>query len=831
MKIAKQLLEYLNKHIIENEFAKELIVDAISYRFGMTQEAQKQLSITFLLAGDHATGKTHTAKIVADFFNTQNSYRTFTLDLSAYKSYNSGGDINGSEKTYNNSGPGKLTTHLCKYPQSCIILENFDKAHHNVQEVFISALQQGYIRDSYGFTFENDALTNDNYDEKLSENRIIFEIPCENSIFILTTLEGKDFYKKTTFMEQLKTKESAIKDIFLESVLKRNHVNDTSTIGFSPSIASVLQGVFFIPMIPLGFQPTSLLLERHIASLKTISGCALHVKDAKSIAQALVLSSGPQFNLQKILNTSQQKLLDPLLDHLREDNSIATKVRISMDEASKNILQSLIKEIGEEKILKMMFQKNLRLDISITCKDFNFIFDLKLHINPILQKSFDPSNYTGTNKGFIFQIPEVSFEDIAGHKQAKSKLKEVINYLKNPKELQRFGISMPKGMLLYGPPGSGKTMLAKAFAHEADLPFIATTGTDLLSIETMNEIFKRANEYAPSIIFIDEIDAIGHRDGSAKDPLINYFLTELNGFSDNPEEMVFIIAATNFKEKLDPAIVRSGRLDMHIEIPALDAEARAYFIDKILEKPTNGTFDKDKLVMFTSGMSGADLQKIAREVSIDAIRKGLKGFTHEMIIEQINILKYGERICSIGLEKTMQAVSYHEAGHAVISKALLPDLKIEQIVVSPRNNALGFVAYNFEGEYNNLTYEEIKNRICIAYAGRIAQIEKFGQKGLDSGAQNDIDVATNLACYAITSLGMDEELGYVNFKTIKHILGNGHTDTLVQERICHLLDTQKKRTEVLIKEHWTDIESVAKVLMKEEFLHEKKFYSIIKKVK
>ncbi len=314
--------------------------------------------------------------------------------------------------------------------------------------------------------------------------------------------------------------------------------------------------------------------------------------------------------------------------------------------------------------------------------------------------------------------------------------------------------------------------------------------------------------------------------------LINYFLTELNGFSDNPEEMVFIIAATNFKEKLDPAIVRSGRLDMHIELPALDAQARAYFIDKILQKPTHGTFDKDKLVMFTAGMSGADLQKIAREVSIDAIRKGLKGFTQEMMIEQINILKYGERICSIGLDKTIQAVAYHEAGHAVISKVLLPDLKIEQIVVSPRNNALGFVAYNFEGEYSNLTYEEIKNRICIAYAGRIAQIEKFGFKeGLDSGAQSDIDVATNLACYAVSHLGMDETLGFVNFKAIKHNLGNGYTDTLVQERICHLLDAQKKRTEALIKEHWTDIESVAKVLMKEEFLHEKKFYSIIKKVK
>lgn len=832
MQLLKILSDHLNKHIIENDLAKELIIDAFSYRWSVSNaKATKKSPVTFLLAGDNATGKTHTANVLADFFKQiDTEYETFTLDMSSFKNYNSGGDIIGSEKMYGNSGPGKLTAHLYKYPKSCIILENFDKAHHNVQERFLFAFQQGFLKDVYGFNkniFES-PLTNENYDTKLNENSIIFDIPCNRSIFILTTLEGEDFYKKSIFMERLKAKESAMKDIFLETVLKRNSTSDFGTFGFSPMIASLLQSAFFVPFVPLSFQALSLLLERHIASLKMFD-CKLHVKDIKSIARALVLSSSPNFDLRKVLSLSQQKLLDPLLDQLREKGLNATKITVSIERTSKKFLQTLLDEIGEADILKTMFRKNHRLDINVTCTYANSTFLVQVHIDPILKKNVNPADYSGQSHGFVVDIPDVTFDDIAGHKFVKSKLKEIITYLKNPKKLEEFGIPLSKGMLLYGPPGTGKTMLAKAFAHEADLPFIATTGTEMLSLQKMHVIFDRAMQYAPSIIFIDEVDAIGRRDNSEKDPIINQFLTYINGFSHTKDEHVFIIAATNFKDKLDPAIVRSGRLDLHVEIPILDAEARGYFIDHILQKPTFGSFDKEKLIMFTAGMSGADLEKIARESSLEAIRKGAKGITQAMLIEQINILKYGERICSIALDKALKATAYHEAGHAVISKVLIPELKIEQIVVSPRNDALGFVAYNFEQDFSNFTYEDIKNRICVAYAGRLAQIEKFGDQGLDSGAQSDLGKATQLACYAIGSLGMDEDIGYMHLHIVQQTFGSHILGTQLQERIQRLLDAQKSRAQALIKKHWKEIENVAKALIEEEFLDEKEFYAILKK--
>lgn len=263
-------------------------------------------------------------------------------------------------------------------------------------------------------------------------------------------------------------------------------------------------------------------------------------------------------------------------------------------------------------------------------------------------------------------------------------------------------------------------MLAKAFANEAELPFISTTGSELLDMELMKKVFKRAREYAPSIIFIDEIDAIGKRDGSRLDILINQFLTEINGFGDSSD--IFIIAATNLKEKLDPAILRSGRIDIHIHIGMLDKEARGYFIDKMLKNPTVGNINKSKLIKFSVGMSGADLQKAYREASLEALRNGLEGISEELILEHINNVKYGDKLTGKTYAQIQAETAYHEAGHAIISHILMPHVKIEQITVEPRGKAFGFVAFDREEDVKNLSFDDIKNQICVSFAGRTAEI-------------------------------------------------------------------------------------------------------------
>ena len=480
--------------------------------------------------------------------------------------------------------------------------------------------------------------------------------------------------------------------------------------------------------------------------------------------------------------------------------------------------------IENETLIRELFRKNLTLELEekFTSKDGVITYKISSCKFKRIRRVKDFSE-----DGLIFDIPEVSFSDIAGHTKAKIRLSEAINFLKDPTLMECFNIEAPKGMLLYGPPGTGKTLLAKAFAKEADLPFISTTGTDLLDPVKIKNIFSKAKEYAPSIIFIDEIDAIGERGNNiGREVAINKLLSEMDGFSSRPDENVFVIAATNFRNHIDPAIIRPGRLELHIEINALDKEARKYFIDKIIEtKPVEGHFDIDKLLIYTAGMTGAELEMIGKEASIYCIRHGLKAITQNILIEEINTLKYGSRITDRSIDKLMESTAIHEAGHAVISKVLMPDVKIEQITVVPRANALGFVSYDRDKNYDSLRRQDIKNKLCVAFAGREAQLKKYGEDGFDSGASNDLNMATKYAHYAIATLGMGENTGYIN---VSEIHENKFFEKEIEAEVKLWLHEAKERTRELIAEHWSKVTVLAELLQEKEVVSEDELLELVK---
>ena len=501
------------------------------------------------------------------------------------------------------------------------------------------------------------------------------------------------------------------------------------------------------------------------------------------------------------------------------------EIHFSLNEVSKVLIHEELLDLSQEnqtRVLHSLFRKNETFSYKIESNFYNG--KLSFEFKDIEQKKLARSNDFSGEDGLVFEIPTISFADVAGHHMAKKRLHEVINILKEPSRLDKFGVSLPKGMLLYGVPGTGKTMLAEAFANEADLPFIQTTGSEILDIDLMKNIFKKAREYAPSIIFVDEIDAIGSRNGTLIDIRINQFLTELNGFSDDVEAQVFVIAATNLKDKIDPAILRSGRIDLHVEIDKLDREAREFFVNKILNKPTSGEFDKEKILTFTAGMTGADLQKVERESALYVFRNGLDSITQEIVIEQINTIKYGSRITHKSIEKLMESTAVHEAGHAVISRVLMPDVKIEQITVVPRDEALGFVSYDRDGDLSNLTREDIKNRLCVAYAGREAQLIKYGEEGFDSGASSDLNMATKYAYYAISTLGMGESTGYINVSELEK---SGLFKKEIEAEVKIWLDEAHKKTQKLIGEHWNLVISLAKLLEEKEIVNEKELLELL----
>ena len=371
-------------------------------------------------------------------------------------------------------------------------------------------------------------------------------------------------------------------------------------------------------------------------------------------------------------------------------------------------------------------------------------------------------------------------------------------------------------------------MLAKALANEADLPFISTTGKDLIEEGKIDEIFSIAREHAPSIIFIDELDSIPSRKNNLNvSYIINTLLTNIDGFESH-DEPVFIVAAMNIKDRIDEALIRSGRIDIHVEVSALDKEARLYFIDKMIRKEIfDNNIDKEEVLKYTATLNGSDLEKIERESILFVLKNSFEKVTQEIIIEQINTIKYGRRVEDKSLENVLKETAYHEAGHAVVSKVLNPQQIIEQITVMPRNNALGFVSFSESDKYTNSTKVYFQNQICIALAGRIAQAREFGGENIDSGAHSDLKTANAIAYRAITRYGMDDTLVNMNLSTFD-AENQLFSNKIIFERVQEWISTLSVHTKNIVNENWHHIDQLAKILLKDEQIDGKVLDDILK---
>jgi ATP-dependent Zn protease len=508
------------------------------------------------------------------------------------------------------------------------------------------------------------------------------------------------------------------------------------------------------------------------------------------------------------------------------------QIKVSISKEAATFLKERVNPLIESQTLvRELFRKNTTLEINDSITESNGIITYKINTCKFSQviriKDF-------SEDGLVFDIPKVSFDDIAGHHVAKQRLREVINFFKEPKLLDSFDIEPPKGMLLYGPPGTGKTMLAKAFAKEAELPFIAVTGLELLEPEKTKLIFTKAKAYAPAIIFIDEIDTLGKRGaGNGKEVPINKLLSEMDGFSGKKGEDVFVIAATNYKENIDSAIIRPGRVEIHIEINTLDKDARKYFLDNIIKKkPTSGRFDMKKLLMYTTGFTGAQLELLGKETSFHCLRHGLPAITQDILIDQINRIKYGEKQTYLSPEQIFEETAIYEAGRAVISKVLMPHVSIEHISLTPRANNEHFISHNYQDVQDNMTVKDFKDKICVSLAGRTAQIKQFGEiDGMDTGASNDLQQATRDAYAAIAHYGMDKEVGYININGVIDAKANSITTKHYYVKIENALERWmlegEKNVIGLVDEHWDTIENLSKLLLEKEIMYEEELDEIL----
>ena len=419
----------------------------------------------------------------------------------------------------------------------------------------------------------------------------------------------------------------------------------------------------------------------------------------------------------------------------------------------------------------------------------------------------------------------ISFNDIVGHEQVKKRLKSIIRILKNPQMVERFNTPVPKGLLLYGPVSVGKSMLAKAFASEAELAYIEVSGSKLFDLEYMKEVYHVAAKNAPSIVILEDIDVKGIVQGT----ITNVAFGDIAKLLESVKQMVFTIATAELLDEVDPVLTAPQKFDFLVEVSELDKDARRFFIKKILEKPHDEKIDIERIIRYITGMSAMDLERLGRMAALDVIEQGKEVITEEILIEQINIIKYGHKIekqMVKTLEEELKMTAYHEAAHAVISSILLPHIKIEQVTIAPRSKMLGFVSYDAEDQLSNVTKEDLFFDVCVLLSGRVSKVKKMGSGAMDSGAVNDLSQASLQVYAAIATIGMDKELGYINLDAVGR-LDNYFLEQSIEKRFLHWMDVAKQYTENLVDTYWNKIETLALRLIEKEIVESQELAEII----
>ena len=450
-------------------------------------------------------------------------------------------------------------------------------------------------------------------------------------------------------------------------------------------------------------------------------------------------------------------------------------------------------------------------------------------------------------KIYVKSSEGIRFDDVAGEDEAKENLAEIVEYLHDPSKYREIGASMPKGVLLVGPPGTGKTMLAKAVAGESNVPFFSMSGSEFVEMfvgmgaSKVRDLFKQAKEKAPCIVFIDEIDAIGQkRDGRVmgndeREQTLNQLLTEMDGFEEN--NGVILLAATNRPESLDPALLRPGRFDRRVPVELPDLKGREDILKVHAKKVRmDKHVDYQKIARMASGASGAELANIVNEAALRAVRDNRHHVTQEDLEESIEVVIAGyQKKNAILTDKEKHIVAYHEIGHALVAAKQSHSAPVEKITIVPRTSgALGYTMQIDEGNHYLMSKEEIENKIATLTGGRAAEETQFGS--ITTGASNDIEQATKLARAMITQYGMSSDFDMVAMETVNNQYLGGDTSLScspqtqqeIDRAVVEIVRKQHKKACEILEENREKLDELAKYLYEKETITGEEFMHILK---
>ena len=450
-------------------------------------------------------------------------------------------------------------------------------------------------------------------------------------------------------------------------------------------------------------------------------------------------------------------------------------------------------------------------------------------------------------KVYVQSTHGIRFADVAGEDEAKENLQEIVDYLHDPKKYEEIGASMPKGILLVGPPGTGKTMLAKAVAGESNVPFFSISGSEFVEMfvgmgaSKVRDLFKQAKEKAPCIVFIDEIDAIGQKRNSGqlggndeREQTLNQLLTEMDGFEGNTG--VIILAATNRPDSLDPALTRPGRFDRRVPVELPDLKGREEILKVHAKKVALAPgIDFNTVARMASGASGAELANIVNEAALRAVRSGRKSVTQADLEESIEVVIAGyQKKNSILTDKEKCIVAYHEVGHALVAALQSHSAPVQKITIIPRTSgALGYTMQVEEGNHYLMTKEELENKIATLTGGRAAEEVVF--HSITTGASNDIEQATKLARAMLTRYGMSKEFDMVALETVNNQYLGGDTSLAcsaqtqreIDQRVVELVKAQHEKAIRILTDNRAKLDELAKYLYEKETITGDEFMAIL----
>ena len=781
----------LKKIVLDQDDAIDEVVDAfIHMAFRPPKEAEPKAIFTFL--GPPGVGKIYLARVLCSMLKEYKGFKHF--DLERYSDPEGVDQLLGPQMAEPEIPEGDLLRFIRATPRAIILFEAIEMASSQLQMALL------------------DLITKEEPENGIN---------CRDVVFIFTSTLGSALYQGKEFQVTFRRSKAQAQGLIMDAIAKEKKVaGEIIQPVITPKLLATLAHNYIILFNRLGINA---MVRIGTDSLEQLAkhfrdkGIGFEFPDLKGLVMLLVLSLGPTISAKKVKQKLPDELLFKIIRRLRQLSTSPARIIFKMTKKAEASLHRLA--AAGDQILSQLYKNNQTVEL--TWKEYQRGDDLIFSLAGAEIRSLPRGKGLLRSERPAIEFSGIGFADIAGNRQTKTVLKQIINTLKKPELVQKFAISMPKGMLIYGPSGVGKTLLGKAFAREAGRPYIYLSRTDLFDSDYIRRVYLKAREYAPSIVFLDGIDVKGVMEGVLTGVPADQLAHEIDALSDAPEESVFTVVTAISIEEVPELLIEPERIDTFVETPELDREARRFFIEQILKKPNDGKIDVERVVRYISGMNGYELQRIGKEASLHAIRHGLPCITEEILIEQINIIKYGSKLEKKhirNLEEDLRQTAFHEAGHAALSYLLLPDVKIEQVTIAPRLRTLGFISYSFEDFPSNLSKEEMFNNITVLMAGRVASMKKFGAKGMDTGASSDLEEATHQAYLAIANLGMDEELGFVHTDTLTHNVNPQFFREVVERQVRVWIDKATKMAGELVEANWPQIETLADILIRQEIV-------------